>query len=284
VRPLRITKPNSTFQIIQALKENRTKRAELGEVFVEGITPIKNALRAGKSIKRIIYTTHEALSDWSRKLLLAHENAQLISLETTLFDTLSDKSDPSELLVTIVKEDAKLEQMLVPRDPFVVVLDRPGNHGNLGSIVRSANAFGADLIIISGHGVDPFDPTAIRASTGAIFFTKVCHAESVEQLREWIATARTRHAGLTVLGTDSESDVSLAEYSPIRRPVVLLIGNEAKGLSVRLKSLADRMIRIPMNGEVDSLNVACAASIVMYEISRASEGTQRRQTDVRAQE
>ena len=270
MKPLRITKPNSTFQILQALKENRSKRSELGEVFVEGVAAIKNAVRAGRSIKRLVYNNQESLSDWARGLLLAHENAQLISLEKKLFDALSDKTDPSELLVTIDKEDAKLEEMHLPEDPFVVVLDRPGNRGNLGSTIRSANAFGTDLIITSGHGVDPFDPAVIRASTGGIFFTKMCHVESAEQLSNWIGAARAQHTGLMTIGTDSESEVSLVEYSHIRRPVVLLIGNEAKGLSVRLKSMADKMIRIPMKGEVDSLNVACAASIMMYEVFKAS--------------
>jgi len=271
VRPLRITKANSTFQILQALKENRNKRSELGEVFVEGVAAIKNAVRAGKSITRIMYSNHEALSGWSRKLLQEHEHAQLISLEKTLFDTLSDRNEPSELLVTIARETVELEQVTLPEKPFVVVLDRPGNRGNLGSIIRSANAFGADLIITSGHGVDPFDPTVIRASTGGIFFTKVCHVESIEKLSSWMSMARTWHGGLAVIGTDSESEVSLADYSQVQRPVMLLIGNEAKGLSVRLKSLADKMVKIPMRGEVDSLNVACAASILMYEVYKRDE-------------
>jgi TrmH family RNA methyltransferase len=95
--------------------------------------------------------------------------------------------------------------------------------------------------------------------------------ESVERLKDWMGMARTLHGGLAVVGTDSESEISLAEYSPIRKPVVLLIGNEARGLSVRLKGLADRMIKIPMRGEVDSLNVACAASIIMYEVFKNSK-------------
>lgn len=271
MRPLRITKANSTFQILQALKENRTKRGELSEVFVEGVAAIKSAVRAGKSIKRIVYHNHETLSDWSKKLLRAHEHAQLISLEKTLFDALSDRNEPSELLVTIARETVDLDHVHLPELPFVVVLDRPGNRGNLGSIIRSANAFGADLIVTSGHGVDPDDPAVIRASTGGIFFTKVCHVESVEKLSDWIGLARTLHAGLAVIGTDSKSEVSLTECTPIQRPVVLLIGNEARGLSVRLKSMADKMIKIPMSGDVDSLNVACAASILMYEVYKTSK-------------
>jgi len=277
VKPLRITKANSTFQVLQALKENRSKRSELNEVFVEGVAAIKNAVRAGMSITRIVYHDHGALSDWARDLIAAHEKAQPIWLEKTLFDALSERNDPSELLVTIERETLELEQVRVPAHPFVVVVDRPGNRGNLGSIIRSANAFGADLIVTSGHGVDPFDPAVIRASIGSLFFTKVCHVESSGKLQVWIGAVRTRHPDLAVIGTDSQSDLSLGESAAVKRPLVLLIGNEAKGLSVRLQAMADRMIRIPMQGEVDSLNVACAASIVMYEVQKTKiDETSRR--------
>jgi TrmH family RNA methyltransferase len=270
--PLRISKENSTFQILQALKANRSKRKELGEIFVEGVAPIKNALLAGKTVKRIIYRDEERLSDWAGEVIRASRNAQLIALEKSLFEKISDRADPSELLMTVVDENVELTQVRLPKNPFVVVFDRPSNLGNIGSIIRSANAFGVDLIITTGHGVDPFDPIAIRASMGGIFFTKVCQAESMQTLMDWIGSLRKQHEKLSVIGTDSGAEISLLDQPPILRPVVLLIGNEAKGLSVSLKILADKMIKIPMIGKVDSLNAACAASILMFEIYKASVG------------
>jgi TrmH family RNA methyltransferase len=194
----------------------------------------------------------------------------LISLEKSLFDKLSDRNEPSELLMTVIDEKVRLEQVQLPENPFVVVFDRPSNLGNIGSIIRSANAFGVDLIITTGHGVDPFDPIAIRASMGGIFFTKVCQAESMQALADWMSGMRRKHGKLSVIGTDSEAEISLLDQPPILRPVVLLIGNEAQGLSVSLKTLADKMIKIPMIGKVDSLNAACATSIIMFEIYKAS--------------
>jgi len=270
MRPLRISKENSTYQTLQALKSNRSKRRELGEVFIEGIAPMKRALLAGKTVRRLIYQEYESLSDWAKKLVQSSGGAQLIALDKALFDRLSDRSEPSELLMTIAHERTRLEQVRLPRDPYVIVLDRPGNLGNVGSIVRSANAFGVDLIVTAGHGVDPFDPIAIRASMGSVFSMDLCQAESTQTLVDWIGGMRKLCAELSVIGTDSDAETSLLDHPAISRPVILLLGNEAKGLSVSLKAFADKVVRIPMTRRVDSLNIACAASIMMFEVYRAS--------------
>lgn len=272
MKPLRISKRNSTYQVLQALKTNRAKRNELEEVFVEGIAAIRSAVRAGKTIRRLVFTQYDKLSDWSRSLVASNTNAQLIALDDELYSELCDKSEPSELLATIAKERLELHQAELPENPFVVVLDRPGNHGNLGSIIRSANAFGVDLLITIGHAVDLFDPAVVRASMGSIFFTRVCHEQSMKALNRWVGSVKKAHPGIALIGTDSRAEISLPDSDAIRRPVILLMGNEAKGLSVELKALVDKMVKIPMGGRVDSLNVACAASIVMYEISRNQAG------------
>ena len=94
----------------------------------------------------------------------------------------------------------------------------------------------------------------------------------MQTLTDWISRMRRKPEELSVIGTDSGAEISLNDQPPILRPVVLLIGNEARGLSVSLKTLADKMIKIPMIGKVDSLNAACAASILMFEIYKASMG------------
>lgn len=271
MKPLRISKRNSTYQILDALKTNRTKRNELDEVFVEGITSIKSAVLAGKTIRKLIYTQHDKLSDWSRRLIASNRNAQLIELDNELYADLCDKSEPSELLATVAKESLQLQQVKLPESPFVVILDRPSNHGNLGSIIRSANAFGVDLLVTIGHSVDLYDPVVVRASMGSIFLTKVCHEQSMNALGNWTSGVKKAYPKLAVVGTDSKAAISLPEANTVAKPVILLIGNEAKGLSVELKAMADKMVSIPIEGNVNSLNVACAASIVMYEISKRSK-------------
>jgi TrmH family RNA methyltransferase len=270
VKPLRVSRRNSTFQVLQALKTNRAKRNELDEVFVEGIAAIKAAVLAGRTIRKLVSADYDGLSDWGRRLVAGSGDAQCIELDRELYVELCDRSEPSEILATVGRESLALERVRLPRNPFVVIVDRPGNHGNLGSIARSADAFGVDLLVTLGHAVDLYDPVVIRASMGGIFFLRVCHEQSTKTLSGWIGRIRTACPRLAVVGTDSKGEVSLPDDKGVSRPVILVVGNEAKGLSVELRTMVDRMVRIPMQGRVDSLNVACAASIAMYEIARRS--------------
>ncbi len=270
MRELHVAKRNSTFQVLQALKANRAKRNELDEILVEGVAPIKAALRSGRTTRKIVHAEQRSLSGWARSLIAENPDAQVISLGADLYAELCDRTDPSELIVTFAKESLGLSEARLSRNPFVLVVDRPSNHGNLGSIIRSANAFSVDLIIIVGHGVDCYDPAVIRSSMGGIFSTQISHVDSLRQLRDWLEKQRARNPRLTCVGTDSTGSTPIDEMGPVGRPMVLLLGNEAKGLSVELKGLADRLVRIPMTGNVDSLNVACAASILMYAFTRGT--------------
>lgn len=270
MNPLLITKENSTYQILQALKTNRRKRRELHEVFVEGVSAIKQGVQSGLRVKRIISQDDRTLSRWARGLIDLNRQAQYLRLSKRLFDELSDRNDPSEVIITLDLPDSKIEEESESPKPFIVVIDRPTNHGNLGTIVRSANAFGVTQVLTVGHGVDVYDPAVIRASMGSVFSTPVSQIESMESLRAWLDQMRERHPDLRVIATDSSGDSLLTGDERTSLPAAILIGNEAKGLSVHLREVADVTLRIPMIGTVDSLNVACAASIVMYIVGSSS--------------
>lgn len=271
VKPLLVTRENSTYQVLMALKSNRRKRRELNEVFVEGVAAIRHSIEAGMTIRRIVFARDKSLSSWAIDLIESFPEAQQICMSRELFDTLSDRNEPSELLITIA--GAELDPDSAGRDSeveplFGIVVDRPSNHGNLGAIIRSANAFGVTGVLTLGHGVDPYDPAVIRASMGAVFRTRIGHIDSVNALKERIDRIRIDQPRLRVIATDSAGSASITECEDFSIPAMILIGNEAKGVSVQLKELADVFVRIPMIGAVDSLNVACAASIIMFEIHR----------------
>ncbi len=279
MKPLGISKRNSAFQVLQALKTNRAKRNELGEVFVEGIAAIKSAVKAGTEIRTLIVADRAPLSGWARELVARNPGARLVEMSRDLYDELCDRSEPSEILATFAMPRHGPAEARSGGAPFVVVVDRPGNHGNLGSLIRSADAFGVDRLVTLGHAVDLWDPTVIRASLGAIFSVPVRHEPSTRALGAWIVALRAAHPALKIVGTDSKASARLADAAEAARPVVLLVGNEAKGLSVELQRMTDTMVRIPMVGSVDSLNVACAASIVLHEIA----GRPARAADPRAE-
>ena len=185
-----------------------------------------------------------------------------------LYRKLCDRDEPSEMLITAVMPKPVKKSVSAVK-PFILVLDRPSDTGNLGSIIRSANAFGVDEVFIIGHGVDPWDPKTIRASLGSVFFTIPAQIESVAKLEEYIAIQKN-HCGIKVFGTDSGGGSSLGSME-IKRPLMLILGNEAKGMSRAAKSLCENIVSIPMMGNINSLNLASAAGIFMWEAEKNSK-------------
>jgi len=276
MKKLLISGENAEFQIIESLKTNRNKRCKNKEIFIEGIESIKQAVKAGLLITRIIVT--QKLSSWAKNTieqLGASDDSrtggdlELIEMSESLYKKLCDRSEPSEMLVTAQMPVLTLDSIALPQKPFILVLDRPSDTGNLGSIIRSANAFGVDAVLLMGHGVDPWDPKTIRASMGSVFFTVPVQLESFDQLDDLIGSQKSRN-GITVYGTDSNGELPLGP-GLFKRPLMLILGNEAKGLSVALQELCDKIISIPMKGTVNSLNIASAASILMWEVVKNVE-------------
>jgi len=256
---------NAEFQIIQSLKQNRTKRNKLNEIFIEGIECIKKAIESKIEITRIIVKNSYALSEWGENTIKQNRDARIIEMSEKLYNELSDKTNSTEMLITARIKQNTLND-INNKNPFIIVFDRPTDHGNLGSVIRSANAFNADGLFIIGHGVDIYEPKVIRASMGSIFYTKIIIIGSMEILLEFINSQKIMN-NMEIIGTDSTGTVLLNDYK-IKRPVMVIIGNEAKGMSVKLKEICDKIIRIPMEGNVNSLNLSCAASIIMWEIHK----------------
>jgi TrmH family RNA methyltransferase len=271
MKKILISGENAEYQIIESLKLNRVKRAKAHEVFIEGIESIKQALKAGVEITRIITAQGAALSGWAKNVILsqrdrAAQSAAIVEMAPLLYNKLCDRREPSEMLVTVKIGMLKLKDLQLPEEPFILLFDRPADTGNLGSVIRSANFFGTDAVLVLGHSVDVYDPKTIRASLGSVFHTPVAQIESMKELEEFISAEKKRNA-LRVLGTDSSGELSLRNER-LRRPIMIVIGNEARGMSVALKGLCDGIAAIPLSGEVNSLNVASAASIFMWEVAK----------------
>ncbi|MCL4274174.1 MAG: hypothetical protein KJZ77_09915 [Anaerolineales bacterium] len=258
---------NSEYQIIQALKLNRLKRHKSSEVFVEGIESIKQAVNAGLEITRIIIYDETRLSNWG-KHLIRDCNAQLLEMPFELYKELCDRDEPSEMLITVKAAPMRLRELSLPEKPFILIFDRPSDHGNLGSLIRSANSFEVDAIFVIGHAIDIFDPKVIRASLGSIFHSKIINIQSMQELERWMEEQKQRN-NISLVGTDSAGDVSLKDHG-LSKPIALVLGNEAKGMSVALKNMCDLIISIPLSGAVNSLNVACAGSILMWDVYKNS--------------
>lgn len=264
---IRIYTENAEFQHIETLRRNRTKRSRSGEFFVEGVRPINQALQHRWTINALVYSREKRLSDWAEGVIANAGAKILYELPAALMEKLSQKEEASELLA-IVAMPADAVSRIPARDSLLaVVFDRPASPGNLGTVIRSCDALGVDGLIITGHAVDLYDPETIRATTGSFFSVPMVRLPSHTELIPWLDGLRRRFGSLRVVGTSAKATIPVYKHD-FTAPTVLLIGNENHGLSESYRALCDVMVTIPMAGSATSLNVACATSILLYEVAR----------------
>jgi tRNA G18 (ribose-2'-O)-methylase SpoU len=266
-RVIRITTENNLFQRVEVLRRNRTKRQRYGEFYVEGVAILTRLVDSGWPIKYLIYAPERRLSKWAQETIARAGAESLLELSLELMDKLSEKQEASELLAIATMPANDLVRIPLRADLAVVVFDRPSNPGNLGTVIRSCDAFGVDGVITTGHGVDLYDPRTIRSSVGSLFVLPVLQVASPRDLETWLHEARRQLSTLQVVGTSAHAERDIAGVD-FCRPTVLVIGNETFGLSQGHRALCDIMARIPIQGSATSLNVACATSVCLYEMDR----------------
>jgi TrmH family RNA methyltransferase len=264
---LRISSRNARFQRWQALLTNRTKRHQTGEFLIQGVRPITLAIEDRWPIGALIHDADRPLSRWARDLL-GRSDADRVAMSSELIGELGEKDEaPPELIAVGRIPDDDLGRITVAPDLLVVLLDRPTSPGNIGSIVRSADALGAHGVIVSGHAADAYDPRSVRASTGSLFALPIVRVPSAREVTAWLAGLRDRGRPARVIGTDEGGGARVFD-ADLTGPTLVLIGNETSGLSAAWRELCDEVVSIPMTGSASSLNAATAATVVLYEARR----------------
>jgi tRNA G18 (ribose-2'-O)-methylase SpoU len=257
--PRTVTTRNAAFQQWQALLTNRTKRQRAGEFLVQGVRPIMLAVENRWEIRTLLHAGGPR-SRWAEDLLGRYDRVELAD---ELMRELGEK-DEQELIAVVGLPPDRLDRIPLGPDTLVVVLDRPASPGNIGTLIRSADAFGADGVIVTGHAADPYDPRAVRASTGSLFAIPVVRVPSHREVLDW-STAR-------FVATDEHGETDVAD-ADLTGPVVVLVGNETTGLSAAWRDAADQTVRIPIGGAASSLNAAVAGTVILYEASRQRRTT-----------
>jgi 23S rRNA (uridine2479-2'-O)-methyltransferase len=264
---MRVTSRNARFQQWAALLDNRAKRQRSGEFIIQGVRPITLALRNGWPIGALLYNEDAAASQWARETLDAVATTK-IAVSAELMRELGEKDEGSPELLAVAELPADdLARIPMGAGLLGVVADRPASPGNLGTLIRSADAFGASGVIVTGHAADPYDPRSVRASTGSLFSLPVVRIASHRPVLDWVAAMRAGGTRVRLVGTDEGGELDVTEVD-FTRPTLLLVGNETAGLSVAWRQACDQLARIPMLGTASSLNAATAASIVLYESAR----------------
>ncbi len=266
-RTTKIYREDNDFQYIETLRRSREKRQKNKEFFIEGVRPINQALRYDWQIRAFAYSREKPLSDWAENILARSQATHHYDLRLPLLEKLSNKSDASELLAVVTMPPDDVERIPLSEKPLVIVFDRPANPGNLGTIIRSCDALRVDGLIITGHAVDLYDPETISATTGSFFALPTVRLPSQKELQPWLEAVGKKFEYVQIVGSDEDAEVDVAEHD-FTKPTILIVGNETWGISANYKALCDTMVHIPIYGSASSLNVACATSILLYEIDR----------------
>lgn len=238
----------------------RKNRWNTGLFIIEGVKIVEECIDNNYSLENIIYSdelfnTNGGIEIYER--IRAYEN--LICVPNSLFKEISDTENPQGIMALAKITERPIEDLYKKENPFILFLEEIQDPGNMGTIIRTADAFNLDGIIVSEGSVDIYNPKVIRSTMGSIFRTPIYHIEdSIETIE------RLKSMGFGIFATSLQGEDYIYNMD-FKNPSLILIGNESKGLSNELHSLAHQWIKIPILGGAESLNVAIATSIIIYE-------------------
>ena len=258
-RPLLTSLANPLVKKVRALK-GRKGRTESGSFVVEGLHHVGSAFEAGWEIETLLYAPDLLTGDFSRSLLDAVRRSGLAPqpVSAKVMDALADKDNPQGVLALVKQRRLSLPDLGIVRSG--VALFSPQDPGNVGTILRTIDAVGADVLFLLDGGVDLYHPTCVRASMGALFWKPVAHL-SFDNFVSWV-----KKKEIQLLGTSAHASLDYREINLDDSPWILLLGSEQKGLSEEQIAACDVTVSLPMRGVVSSLNLAVAAGILLYSL------------------
>jgi tRNA G18 (ribose-2'-O)-methylase SpoU len=264
---VRVSTRNARFQQWEALLANRNKRHRSATFLIHGVRPITLAVELGWPLEALLHTSGRALSAWARGLT-GEVTAEQFALSEELMQQLGGKDEqPPEVIALGRMRPDDLNRIDLGNDGPVVVFDRPTSPGNLGTLIRSADAFGASGVVVCGHAADIYDPRTVRASTGSLFAVPTVHVPSARDVLAWLVDARDHDSDVRIVGTDASGSTRV-DHHDFTAPTVLVVGNETTGLSAAWREACTDLVSVPIGGAASSLNAAGAGAVVLYEIAR----------------
>jgi TrmH family RNA methyltransferase len=257
---------NPRFKTLRSLRLRKYRQRE-GLFLIEGIRIVEEALTGGAPVETLVYATDLLVSQRAQALLERLVPARHLVLSGDLFRTLSQRDDPQGIAATVRIQDRTLADIPLIDDLLVIVAYQLRDPGNLGTIIRTADAAGATGVVVVEPSVDLYDPQTVRATMGSLFALPIVRVPDGAVLPRWLDDVRS--AGLPLLVVSSSARATQLHYeADYRRPLVLLVGSERHGLPQPVRDSADIDVRLPMVGRATSLNAAAATAALVYEIVR----------------
>ena len=248
---------NPFIKQVRALRQKKA-RVESGTFLVEGITHVGEVIEAGWDVDALLYAPDLLTSSFAKDLLAhaARLQLRLRPVSVSVIESLADKENPQGILAVVKQKQYSFSDLKSAN--HAVALVSPQDPGNLGTILRTMDAVGADALFILDGGVELFHPTVIRASMGTLFWKPVIQS-SFEKFLQW-----ARKNKYQLIGTSAKADMDYHTLTP-QNPWALVLGTEQKGLTPEQVAACDLTISLPMRGRVSSLNLSIAAGVLLYQ-------------------
>ena len=253
------SKDNEIIKNIRKLREKKYRDLN-NEFIVEGIKMIKEAINENAVIKRIVVCEDNVNNGGlDKKLLYEIAKYDCIYVNQKIFSLISDVQNPQGILAVIKKQNS--EENIDYKQDIIVVLDGIQDPGNLGTILRTIDSVGLNQVIVSNKTADSYNPKVVRSTMGAIYRVKVIESNNlVDTLKNM-----KKHK-FKIIATSLETEKSI--YNIDYNKKIIVIGNEANGVSKEILDLSDEKAKIPMLGKTESLNASVATGIILYEYVR----------------
>lgn len=256
------SRDNSLLRHARAVRDGKAS----GSIFVEGLRLGEEALKSGLQIEAVIYS--EQLAGKDRASGVIHELERVAdkaaSVSEKLLDSISYTRTPQGIVVIAQRPSLQAEEFgrRQGENPLLVILHRINNPVNVGAIIRTAEAAGATGIMATGGTADPFSPKALRGAMGSTFRLPTWIDVDYQRAIDW-----SRQNKLQIVCADVHATKNFTEID-FSRPTAIIMGAESEGLSAEEVALTDIALKIPMKGSTESLNVAVAAGLLLYEAAR----------------
>ncbi len=244
---------NAKCKYVKSLASKKA-RDENREYTVEGIKSVRDALASGK----IVSALYVSFSFYEEQDFEYPKNIPLYKTVDRVFEKMCDTKAPQGILAVIKMDDSLFEPDI--KKPYIYC-DRLQDPGNLGTIIRTADAAGFDAVLLSKGCADAYSPKTVRASMGSFFNIRIVKDVTADVL------ARYREKGFTLIGGALGIDSTDYRRADMTKPSIIVVGNEANGISGEVLTMCEK-VKIPIAGKAESLNVSVAAAILMYELFR----------------
>jgi RNA methyltransferase, TrmH family len=261
-KPLITSLSNPLIKQARALHQKKA-RQESGTFLVEGIHHVGQAVEAGWDVEAVLYAPELLTSTFARELV-ARLGTKPQPISAAVIESLAEKDNSQGILAIVRQKQTRIDEFKHFPAPGAqkiksgAALISPQDPGNVGTILRTLDAVGADGLFLLEGGVELYHPTLIRSSMGTIFWKPVIQA-SFDEFVRW-----ARQGNYQLIGTSAHGEVAYQTLVP-QSPWVLVLGNEQKGLSTAQTNACDVAVSLPMKGRVSSLNLAVAAGVLLYQ-------------------